>query len=92
MPTKNAESQMKAMNAVSAILLLALLIGVGGVLWKALSTFDSMTAHNTKMLELVHNATDKAGTLEAETRELKIRVLALEALGKAPQKRHARAN
>ena len=87
MPSKSHESQIKAMNAISGILLLALLLGVGGVLWKAMSTFEAVTVHNTKMLELAHNATSKLNETEAELRELKVRVVALEIISR-PAKKH----
>lgn len=81
---------LKTMNALSGIFLLMLLLGVGGVLWKAMSAFETMTAMSAKMLELAHNSTDKMATLEADARELRIRVLALEATSKAaPKKRRA---
>lgn len=88
--TAKTDNQIKAMNALSGILLLALLLGVGGVLWKALDAFDTMTASNTKMMELAYNATEKMGNMEAETRELKVRIIALEATGRVtPKKRRA---
>ena len=72
-------------NAVSVILLFALLLTTGLIINKAFDVLSQVMQHDMEVMRIQKEAAAKIATLEGELNVLKVRIGAIES---APRKKH----